>query len=197
MPTLDWMRLTVLSSHLDNHFLAFTSICRLHEIFFAWCSHRNGLFLLKCQCFNDHVSRSCTTKHSYQLFYFHVNQNVWQRKKRPQVRGKRRVSSVRPVEVRGRDTAAGRSSSSYWLHWLANGGKSCLLNTFYSTQYLYHILLFIRKHSFGGLCHCPENFRNYLVIFTKITINVSSQKLVICIWLLPIIINITNMQPDQ
>ena len=101
--------------------LTFTSLLLHRSVPFtkpssALCSHRNGLSLLQCQCITDHVSRSCTTKHSYQLFYFLLNQNVWQRKKRPHMCGKRRVSSVRPVEVRGRDTAAGLSRESYCRH---------------------------------------------------------------------------------
>jgi len=63
------------------------------------------------------------------------------------------VSSVLPVEVRGRDIAVGRPSNSYWLHWPTNSGKYCLLNTFISTQHLTHLLLFIRNHMFGGLYH--------------------------------------------
>jgi hypothetical protein len=50
---------------------------------------------------------------------------------------------------------------------------------------------------FGGLYHYLHNFRNYLVIFTKITINVKYRMTFeIFMWSLSVTINIANMRPD-
>jgi hypothetical protein len=50
---------------------------------------------------------------------------------------------------------------------------------------------------FGSLHHYHDNFRNYLVIFTNININVMSRMTFeIFMWSLSIAINIANMLPD-